>query len=341
MKGIIFGIGMLLLGIAIFSITILTIGIAEILDVFKTVSVVHVFVYVSISLITMSLAAARWKLILSALNHKLRFIDLFQYNIIGFSISYITPVGRSGGAPARMILLSRHKVPLEKGLASVLIDNIVENSIDILFAITLLSFFFLGIPIEFPNGPLVIPANLRLIVLLGSAIILAAMAIFYYRMLTGKGVFFTILRLTRLSRLPLFAWSEKKLHDLDKTFSWFMRTRPKELFVIFIISCLTWTILLLQYRIALQALGYEMKIFELLMILGVLGVVSVMPVPAGLGVLEFGQAGIFFLLGFDPKLGIAFALLVRLRDFFLTSLGSIFLLQIGFGSLAKMYIKKT
>src|SRR3989344_1537114 len=335
MKGIFFGIAMLLLGVLIFSITIIDVGIGNIADAFRTISVVYVFAFVILSLVLQDIAVFRWKLILKVLEYKIGFLDLFQYNIIGFAISYITPVGRIGGAPARMFLLKRHNVPIEKGLASVLLDNIIENSIDIVFAIILISLFFLKIPVQIPSGPIEIPKQWEFAVIGGSAIILAVLAIFYYRMLTGKGVFFTLLKITRISRFPMFAWSEKKLHELDNTFSWFIRTRYKELIAIFIISCITWVILLMQYKIALLSLGQEMKIFQLLIVMGVLAATGVAPVPAGFGVFEFGQGGIFYLLGLDPRIGIAFALLVRLRDFFLTSLGSLFLLQIGLGNLAQ------
>ncbi|MEK6967948.1 MAG: lysylphosphatidylglycerol synthase transmembrane domain-containing protein [Nanoarchaeota archaeon] len=336
MKGIIFGILSLLTGIIILSFTLLAIGIDKIAEVFKTISLPLIFAFLTIHLVSVSLAVFRWKLILSALGHKIPFLQLLQYNIIGFSVGYITPVGKIGGAPARMVLLDRDKVPFEKGLASILIDNIVENTFDVLFGIIILSFFFLKLPVSFVE----VPTRWRVLVLLGCAAILSVIIIFYYRMFTGKGVFYSVARLTRLTRIPLFSWSEKKLHDVDKLFSSFIRSRPKEVFAIFAISCLTWIILILQYKVALLSIGQSSGIFELLMIMGVLAVVAVIPVPAGLGVLEFGQAGLFYLLGLDPRVGIVFALLIRLKDFFVMIFGALFLFQIGLGSLVEKQGKK-
>ncbi len=335
-----FGIGSLLLGILILVLTVFNIGINNIIEAVRNISIPLIIAFFSLSLLTYIITTLRWKLILNALGYRLGFPELFQYNVIGFSIGYITPVGRVGGAPARMLLLNQKKVPVERGLASVLLDNIIENSFDVLFAIILLSFFFLKVPIELPTGPLVIPTRWRLAVLGGSIVLVALISVFYYRMLTSQSVFYSLARLLRLNKLRLFSWSEQKLHDVDRLFSWFLRTRPKEMIAIFVISCLSWVILLAQYRIALLSLGQSATFFELLMIMGVLAVVTVAPVPAGIGVLELGQAGIFALLGLDPRIGIAFALLIRLRDFVLTLLGSGFLLQIGMGVLSRGPIEK-
>ncbi len=333
-KGLIFGAATLIIGITVLAATFLTIGTERIVSQFKNTSIIYLIAFIFLALLASALATIRWRMILRAIGYKTPFFDLFQYIIIAFSISYITPLGRIGGAPVRMVLAKRNKIPYEKGLASVLLDSILENTLDILLAIFLLTALLIALPVH-------IPQTLRMTVIFGMFILLLAIAIFYYRMIKRKSVFFSVISITHLTKLKIFSWNNKKLHELDKTFSWFLRKKPKELLVIGAISALTWAILILQYNIALHAIGYNATIFQILMIIGVLAVTSMLPVPAGVGVLEFGQAGIFILLGLDPSIGIAFALLIRLRDFFMTLLGSGFLLHIGLNSIiGGNYIEK-
>ena len=333
MKAVIYGLLMILLGIGILTVTVFTIGIDKITVSLKNISVINIAGFLSLSILAMFLASYRWKKILQTLGFDLKISDLFQFNLMGFAVGYITPVGRIGGAPARMIFMEKKGVPKEKGLSSVLLDNIIENTFDALFGITIICLF-----LTLKEG---VPETLKITVIAGMILLFLAICTFYYLMYTGKRVFSMIFSVTRLTKLKLFSWTDKEIHQLDTLFTWFLRNQKFEFLRIFTISAMTWAILIVQYKIALATLGQDATIFQTLLMMAGLAVVAVTPIPAGLGVLEFGQATIFLILGMNPATGIAFAILIRIRDFFITMLGASSLLQYGMANLTNGTDKKS
>ena len=60
---------------------------------------------------------------------------------------------------------------------------------------------------------------------------------------------------------------------------------------------------------------------EIILTIVVMGLVNFIPVPAALGFLEAGQAGLYSLLKSSASVGLAFSLIIRLRNILVTIIG--------------------
>jgi glycosyltransferase 2 family protein len=76
-----------------------------------------------------------------------------------------------------------------------------------------------------------------------------------------------------------------------------------------------------EYWLTIRILGVYMQPAQVIAALTAARLAFLLPVPAGLGVLEAGQVAAMHLLGFDPVVGISASLLIRARDITLGAVG--------------------
>jgi uncharacterized membrane protein YbhN (UPF0104 family) len=96
--------------------------------------------------------------------------------------------------------------------------------------------------------------------------------------------------------------------------------RHKPLAVLWVVgaSALIWLFSLAEYWLALWVLGAQLDFWQVIAALTVSRLAFMTPVPGGLGALEAGQMLALGSMGFNPAIGLAISLWIRVRD---TSLG--------------------
>lgn len=324
----------IIIGIVLFTLITSRIGLGEIINSFKSFSLIKFLLYFSVSVAIIVVVVLRWSIILRSQGYRIGFFKLLVYRMAGYAISYLTPSAHVGGEFARAYLLKREGVPFSRGFSSIIIDKSLEITSDVFFA-------SIGAIIIILTFNVTLQLKMFLTVMLSLLIFLVIT--FYYRMFYGKGFFTTIFRILKLHKIKSLMKHEKILEDVELHIKTFFNHNIKTLISAFIISCFLWALMIIEYKLAILLLGYNAPLAVVFLSLSMVGLAYIIPIPAALGVLEAGQFSIFTILGIQASIGVALGFLVRLRDLIWTFAGIIILSYYGLSFLIAMKdnLKKT
>ncbi|MCD6471329.1 flippase-like domain-containing protein [bacterium] len=256
----------------------------------------------------------RWKLILETLiGYKIPYSSIIRAMFSGYTISYLTPIMYLGGEGFRIYILKKDRgIPLNKSLNSILIDRFADFSG---------SFVFLSL------------AGILLIFFRNSTwgifLLLLAVLVFLilYLLIKVIGLEKIFIFLIKSFRLDKINYKNKKIkivekiHFLIKEAKLFLRKSPKKFFLAVFLSFLVWIVSILQLKLLLLYLGYNLSIVKLL-IIRVFAVLSTfVPIPASLGTFEGAYILSFKLFNIPSNIAIAASLILRIYHIVFVSLG--------------------
>jgi len=330
MRRIIFGLASLIAGIALLFIVISRIGLEKIILPFRSFSISFLILFLAMAAIITLLSVLRWQIILRSFNFNMPFTTVFSYYIMGFSMAYLTPSARMGGAPLKAYMLTRHKIPFEKGLSTILIDNIMETTFDIAFS----SVWIIILLLQFE-----LPRRFETLIIVFLILAFIFSSIFFIRLYRGKVIFSAVFNWLKFLRIKLAHELLEKIKIIDTMFGLFLRKKKMALLWFVIISFFVWAVGLIEYKVALLAINYNASIFELFLIIVFAVIAAMVPIPASLGVLELGQVSVFTMLGIDPYIGIALAIILRFRDVLLALVGLILIYSFSISKLRIIFGK--
>lgn len=274
----------------------------------------QVAVLIVANLLILSLYAWRWQMGISALGHRVGLGSLLAYRLAGFGVSYFTPGPQVGGEPLQAYLLG-HRKGLDAGpaAASVYFDRVVDMLAN--FTVLAAGIAALGLtsahPGRFGPGSWVGAAAALILPLLHLAALRAGR-----RPLAAAGE-----RLFGLSRRGRLGQILAALADMETQIGRLLRERPNSVIRITLLAVLIWLVMIVEFGLLLRFLGIPAGALEVLAIMTLARLAILMPIPAGLGVLEAGLGLGVQMAGYDPALGIAAALMIRARDLTLGGLG--------------------
>src|SRR4030042_3462349 len=99
-----------------------------------------------LTLLMMLTGSRKWKEILKGEGINVPFLDLFKVYLAGFSVMFLAPVMFLGGEIFRgYVLKEKNSVPWSKGIASVIIDRILDWTVNLVFIFLGVLFFLLTI----------------------------------------------------------------------------------------------------------------------------------------------------------------------------------------------------
>ena len=255
----------------------------------------------------------KWSIILKSQGCKVPFSKLFVYKLAGFGVSYVTPAAHMGGEPVRAYLLSHnHNIEFKKSLSSVVIDKSIDLSLD---------GFFACITIIFILFTFTIPEKTAIIMILISFVMIGAMYAFYHLTVTEKGFFTTCFRLLKFNKWKLTKKYEKDIKGMEYHLIYFFKYNKKGFRNASLAFLLTWILMFFEYKLALLLLGYNASFAAVFIVFSLVGLAYIIPVPAALGALEFGQSSASALLGISKGVGLALSIVIRGRDMIWVFLG--------------------
>ncbi|OGO36176.1 MAG: hypothetical protein A2W35_10420 [Chloroflexi bacterium RBG_16_57_11] len=290
----------------------------DIRDVLVSINPLALVGLIAFNAFAMLIFSSRWWLALRAQGHRLGYWSIFRYRMAAFAISYFTPGTQFGGEPLQVYTISsRHAIPAATAVASVTLDKLFE---------LLANFTFLVV------GILVILQKKLILNLssgvgtFGAAGLLALPLAYLVLLWCGRSPLSWLV--TRLSgRLPATLKARLKVRtilDVAKTAEGQLHSlfRRKPLAVLWVVgaSALIWLLSLAEFWLALWVLGAKLDVWQAVAVLTVSRLAFMTPVPAGLGALEAGQMLALGSMGFNPAIGLAISLWIRVRD---TALGLI------------------
>ncbi len=279
---------------------------------------------VALNLVALLLFSSRGWLALRALGYRVPYLAVFRYRTAGFAISYLTPGAQFGGEPLQVYALyTRHQLPMPAALAAVTLDKLFE-------LLANFSFLAVGVTLLLQHHLFVGPPQRWLATWVAG---LLALPLAYLALLwAGKQPLAGAAG--RLHRLTTGWLVQRPAHPLGRKLRWFdqaaalmgeaegqlnslLHHRPIALLWVGLAAGLIWGLSLSEYWLALKVLGVNASPYQVVVALTAARIAFLAPTPGGLGALEAGQVLALQMLGFDPAVGIAISLWIRLRDAFL------------------------
>lgn len=290
----------------------------EVIKMFKTVTLLQIIYYIIIQIMIFFTLAYRWKIVLKSQGIiDISLSALNNYKIVGYAVSFLTPTAKVGGEPVRAGLLSsRHNIPFQKALASVVIDKTLELTSSALF-------FVLGGLVVLMS--FVVDPQLRFWIIGVSIFFILLAGLFNYRMIAGKSFFhktFQIFGFDKVKKLKKFA---KKLKEFERFVIKFYHEDRKFFVQAIIVSLISWILMFFEYSIAGAFLGQNFSPLQIFLIFSFVGAAYLIPIPMALGALEAGQISVFKIIKVDAAAGVALSLIVRVKDMIISAIGIIML----------------
>lgn len=265
----------------------------------------------------------RWKLILRAQGLDTRAKDLGQLWLVGFTISYLTPIALFGGEAFR-IYLTKKKFNLgwEKSAASVVIDKILDGTLFLMFLIAgILAFLAYG---YFPSQMMAWLVGLIILGLLG------LLLLFYFKAVNRESTLEWFLKFLKIKKEKIKnTVNGKIIFDTEKEIIRFFNPKRKVFWEGLSLSFLRYFLLFLRAALLIFFLKEGTEVSRALAIYGFSNLALLFPLPAGLGSLEAASAFSFGALGLGFGVGTVFGLLWRSADLVLCLIGIFFLIKFG------------
>lgn len=304
-----------------------TIGWEAVLDSFKIFYTVQGLYIVVLSFLIAFLGGLRWKEILKDEGVKISLFKACKIYTAGFSILYLFPMIVFGSELFRASALERReKIGMDKALASVIIERILEWTINVLVILfgTLYFFFAVAKPSE----------NLFIIILASFVFVLAIISFVYFYIFRKKSFVSKI-----VLKFNNGNYKENVLVRAEKILFDYFNIKNLNLWKGYLLSIIKILVMLFRVWLIIFFLGSILNFSESLSVLGFSFLSTLIPVPATFGVHELIQAFAFENLDIGLKISTAFTMALRAGDVIVSVLGFVLFFKVGYGFLRNKFLK--
>ncbi|MBI4561863.1 MAG: flippase-like domain-containing protein [Candidatus Rokubacteria bacterium] len=293
---------LLALGVAFIGYLIAQVGPATLVASFQTLSwrvlVVLIFPF---GLVTM-LDTLGWRFAFQ--RDQASFLTLYSVRLAGEAFNITTPTASLGGEPVKAYLL-RPRVPLEEGLASVIVAKTTITLAQGCFLVVglALAWFLFPLPSAFLHG-------------LAGLLLMEALALGGFVLVQFRGLFGSGLKLLRGMGIGWGQHRAEKFRQLDRALATFYREHGRRLAFSILFHFLGWVVGSLEVYLILYFLGIPVSLATALVIDAFASAIkfAAFLIPGGLGALEGGNIAVFAAFGLSVGLGLSFTLIRRLRE---------------------------
>ncbi len=319
----------LIVGLIIFGFVIFSTGINEVINILLRFSILKFIVILALFILGLVLWTYKWDLILRTHRHNIKFRKLFIFRVIDYAVGYVMPTGMFGGETTRAYLTHKEGTNLHTAISTIVIDRALELTVNIILGLFCIIYLLANH---------VLSHNLTIFFAIFLFVLLFLLIFFYYMFMNKRGFFTAILRAFGLNHISIIKKIEKQIEKVEHYIIRFFNQHRLKFFYALFITAIGWLIFLFQAYLIFWFLGYKVSFTLVFLIMVLSGFVTTLPMPAYVGILEGGIAGIFLLLGLPASAGVAYSLILRARDIVLIILGFIFLSRMGL-SLTQKYLK--
>ncbi len=311
MKKIILFLILLLAGVGLFIEIAKVIGWEEIKEGFLDFTGWQAVVILGLTLLMAVIGTWKWKDILKSRGIEIPFRGLFKPYLLGFSMMYLFPMIVFGGEVFRSYFLKRkNDVPWSKGMASVVIDRILEWTVNLVVIFFGLGFFLFKI-----GSP---PRNLAVILGVTFLFFIIAISFFYFKTFKKQSVVKNLLKVNNGQAVEM----EKEIFDYFK-----LNKLPVWKGLMF--SFLRGGVMLLRTWLLVLFLVKGLSFLPALSLLGFSYLAVMIPIPASLGSHELIQIFAFNSFGLKTGVAAAFTMTIRGAELIIALTGIIVLFHAG------------
>jgi glycosyltransferase 2 family protein len=291
-----------LAGIVVMLLSLSLFGIGEVLSIVASCNPFLLLLAIAVQFLIIVLYALRFRIVASK-SKKMPLRDTFFITIVGNFMDLITPIAKVGGQPV-MIYLAKKKIGSAKSSAIVMMDTIIDVFSSIILVAAVLIVFNWSIPYQ-----LLLP--LFIFVVITFALIAGFFKLFLSKKMLARLLKWTTTKVRRFRKIDamfharLFERSFRLMLDDRKIMS-------KSMLLSFAIKFLE----LLRIWIVFRAIGISLSPQDLLMVWSFMLLLLAVPwLPGSLGLMEFGIASAFVILGLSASAAAAGVLLDRFVSF--------------------------
>jgi len=313
-------------GFGILAFVISAIGAEEITEVFLQFSPWGLIPLLILTIIIHIVSALKWQYVLGTMGVRVPLIPLTKIWLVGYAVSYITPVVYIGGEFFRAYTLrERYSVPWAKALSSIFIDKVVEVAV-------WMTVIVLGV------GVLVFQS--------GTASISKFIAVSLVAALFLAGFFAVIYIFSFRKKSLVHFWFGKVLKSKNSATEKFLEDIEKEFFIFFSAGNKAYILGVMRLAVVKYSLLLVRNIFLLYYLVGALTISGsiiglgfsylsfIAPVPGAIGTQEGLLSFVFIQIGLEAGTGTVFTLLLRVAEVIMVGLGLYFLIRGGLGKFA-------
>jgi glycosyltransferase 2 family protein len=289
----------------------------DIVDVLQRLTPVTILFLVLANLLVLVTLSGRWWIFLVGSGYRIPFGRLLGYRVAAFAVSYFTPGPHVGGEPLQVYLVNKYQgVPAAVAIATVTLDKLLEMAINfvvlgagILLIIQqqVLTGLIAHRTLYVTLGLVLLPLPLLSALWLGRHPLADFLAALHQRHPWHNGTMLARV-LTRVA-----GWLQT-LRQSKEEIRLLWHTTPSVFLGALLISLVSWAALIGEFWYMTYALGLGLTFPQAITLLLAMRVAILLPMPAGLGVLEAGLAMATAALGLNPAAGLSLSLLIRLRD---------------------------
>lgn len=310
----------LIFGIAVFIFALQKVGWQEVWRSFNILSWWQFLLVLLIALISFLFSSLAWRIILRTHRKKdFSLIKVLRAKLVGFSLDYLTPSAYVGGEPVRAILIKEEEnIDFKEGIASVIVNKILELTIDLVFIIVGIVYLFIYFSL---------PQWLNLILISLLILILASSFFFYSRTFKKKGFLSALINLFGFDKSKKMQGVASNIQEVEDLISDFFVHHPKDLIKTSIYSFVSRSLFILCFWLIIFFLNARVNLFQLLGFFALTAVVYFIPIPGALGIHEASQAIIFGLFKLGSRTGIAFSLIWRAVSLIIVTIGLVVLIH--------------
>lgn len=250
-----------------------------------------------------------WQIILRAYGHHLPFWDVFRIKTIGFAISYLTPSMYIGGEPVRIYLLGKkYGVSMTRIGATVVVDKFLELGAG-LFYILLGSVYVL---IRYELPPL-----LFLVLLVINAVLVGVMGLLLIGFIWKTRPFSSTLGI--LGKIKPLRKAVKAIMPtiigLEKDIYSAFGKHGRSTLQAFSLNLLIGGLIFIKPALFFFFLRVFFNLSQLALLFALTHLLLALQfTPGALGIFEWGEVGIFGLIGISSEKALAYSLMVRIAD---------------------------
>lgn len=251
----------------------------------------------------------KWKEILRGGGTEVSFKYLLGPYLAGFAVMFLAPIMIWGGEIFRTyILRERNSVPWAKGMASVIIDRILEWTANLTVIIIggLFFLFFIGLP----SG--------NLFMILGGIflVFLGGLGFFYFKSIRRESI------------VSFFVRNGKPFETEKEIFNFF-KNKKGAVWKSFTLSFLRAGAMYLRAWFLIIFLGKSIGALPALSVLGFSYLAVMIPIPTALGSHEAIQTFAFSSLGLGASTATAFTMIIRGAELMAALAGVVILFRLG------------
>jgi uncharacterized protein (TIRG00374 family) len=247
----------------------------------------------------------RWGYILFGLDGSLSLPRLTLVRSAAHSLAVLVPSGKLGGDPLRAWLAVRDGVGSGKAIASVAVDRTLEIASNAPFSIL---FGFLLLQHGIPEFERVLVA-----VVVGTFGLAVGIFVAVRRLRRGAGLVTPLVLGMRLDRFRLVDRQLDVMADSEASAARLVE-QPRRMLAAFVAGLAANLLVIGEFFLLLAAFGLPTDPIAIVAAIFATGAAHMLPVPAGIGVLEGATMWLFQLLGYSADVGLAVGLAARLRE---------------------------